>query len=532
MKQYIIIKHAFDALRSHPSLGPKVTGRWITNGRLYELVKPHLANTYLKDLNQQQFTRGLCKHPAFDGVITRQQENDVGLYRLDVNKEFFYWIGDKPNFPRRSTPEWKQQVLEAEERVFSTRQEASAAESNTARAPEIGEDEMQANRPGHDDTSASQSNSVRAAEMDDDQLPANRPGHDDAAASQSNTARAAEMDEDELPANHDDTSASQSNTFRAAYRDEDYPYLELQAQLPPTKLQYDYVKAAFDEVRYHPSLGPKVTGRWVTDGCLHELVKLQLVDSHLKDLKKKHFNRGLIRHPAFKNVITQKENDVGFYRIDVDSEWFYWIGDNPKFPRLFTPGWKEQVLEVEERVMSNEYDASAAESNSARAAELDEDQPPAKRPRHEPSDIQQQTYWDSPEALKMFLPKEGDASVLACIERRIQLFSAVVDTLEGWRLVIDGGDPDNLCSSQYVFELRKRCQLLCQALIFAKTHMSTIPCPGRRRWNWSECCDTACKHLNPSGNRYTRSGQSLRRHHAVFIQKDMFPHPNPDVIAS
>ena len=47
MKQYIIIKHVFDALRSHPSLGPKVAGRWMTGDRLNELVKPHLANTYV-----------------------------------------------------------------------------------------------------------------------------------------------------------------------------------------------------------------------------------------------------------------------------------------------------------------------------------------------------------------------------------------------------------------------------------------------------------------------------------------------------
>jgi hypothetical protein len=466
-----------------------------------------LANTYLKDLTQMQFSRALIAHPLFNGVITRQQTNTVGLYRLDVNREFFYWIGDKPKFPRHYTPAWKQKVVEAEESVFSNRSDASAAQSNTVRAAGIDEDETPANRPHHDDASASQSNTVRAAEMDEDETPANHPRRDDASVTQSNTARAAEIEED-------------------------YPYLELQAKIPPTKLQYDFVKAAFDEVRHHPSLGPKVTGRWITDGCLHELVKLQLVDSYLKDLKKEHFNRGLIRHPAFKDVITRKKNDVGFYRINVDNEWFYWIGDNPKFPKLFTPGWKEQVLEVEERVFSNGYDADAAESSIARAAEMNEDEPLAKRPRHGPSDIQQQTYWDSPEALKLFLPAEGDASVLACIERRIQLFAAVVDTLEGWRLVIDGGDPDNRCSSQHVFEIRKRCQLLCQALVFAKNNMSTIPCPGRRRWPWSECCDAACKHLNPSGNRYARSGQSLRRHHSLFIQKDIFPHPDPDVIIS
>jgi hypothetical protein len=456
----------------------------------------------VKDLTREQFTRGLHKHPLFNGIITRQQENDVGLYRLDVNREFFYWIGDKPKFPRPATPEWKQQVLEAEERAFSNRSDASAAQSSTVRAAEMDDDETPANRPRHEDASATQNNTSQAAATDKDETPANRPRHDDASTSQSNTARATEMDEDETPANHprhDDASVAQSNTARAAEIEEEYPYLELQAEIPFTKVQYDFVKAAFDEVRYHPSLGPKVTGRWVTDGCLYELVKRQFVDSYLKDLQKKTLQSRLDPAPCIQRCHHPKENDVGFYRIDVDNEWFYWIGDNPKFPTLFTPGWKKQVLEIEERVFSNGYDAAAAESSIARAAEMNEDEPPAKRPRHEPSDIQQQTYWDSPEAVKQFLPTKEDANVLACIERRIQLFAAVVDTLEGWRLVIDGGDPDNLCSSQHVFEIRKRCQLLCQALIFAKNSISTIPCPGRRRWPWSECCDAACKHLNRAG---------------------------------
>jgi hypothetical protein len=56
----------------------------------------------------------------------------------------------------------------------------------------------------------------------------------------------------------------------------------------------------------------------------------------------------------------------------------------------------------------------------------DQDETPTKRlcyeaavPTVTPAHIQQQTYWDSPEALIQFFPAEDDASVLECIERRM-----------------------------------------------------------------------------------------------------------------
>jgi hypothetical protein len=62
---------------------------------------------------------------------------------------------------------------------------------------------------------------------------------------------------------------------------------------------------------------------------------------------------------------------VGFYRLDVNREFFYWIGENPKFPRPPTPAWKKKVLEPEERVLSTQHDASVAPSNNGiQAAEI------------------------------------------------------------------------------------------------------------------------------------------------------------------
>jgi hypothetical protein len=60
--------------------------------------------------------------------------------------------------------------------------------------------------------------------------------------------------------------------------------------------------------------------------------------------------------------------------------------------------------------------------------------------------------------------------------------------------------------------------------------MSVVPGLGCRRWKWSDCCDAACKHLNPSGNKLTTNEGSLHKCHFLFAQKDTFPHPDPDVM--
>jgi hypothetical protein len=61
----------------------------------------------------------------------------------------------------------------------------------------------------------------------------------------------------------------------------------------------------------HPSLGPKVTVRWITVDQLHQLVKMQLVNPPVKDLDLNQFNRGLIAHPILKEQITRQKNCVG-----------------------------------------------------------------------------------------------------------------------------------------------------------------------------------------------------------------------------
>ena len=101
------------------------------------------------------------------------------------------------------------------------------------------------------------------------------------------------------------------------------------------------------------------------------------------------------------------------------------------------------------------------------------------------SQILLETYWDSPEAKKLFLGNSTDnRSVVDVLRQRIQRLQQVNRTQDGWRDLVDKHDVDNLCSAYDVFIIRQRCCILCLAYIFALEEMNSV------RWV-EDCCSQA-----------------------------------------
>jgi hypothetical protein len=78
----------------------------------------------------------------------------------------------------------------------------------------------------------------------------------------------------------------------------------------------------------------------------------------------------------------------------------------------------------------------------------------AKKPKHGPalSKFVVQTYWDSPEAKKLFLGNSSDdRHVLDVLHKRIERLQQVNRTANGWKDLIDKHDKDNLCSPYNIF---------------------------------------------------------------------------------
>ena len=87
--------------------------------------------------------------------------------------------------------------------------------------------------------------------------------------------------------------------------------------------------------------------------------------------------------------------------------------------------------------------SSAKRKAEAKLAAVDR----AKKPKHgsPAAKMLVETYWDSPEAKKLFLGDSNDErDVVEVLELRIEQANK---TSDGWRDIIDKHDKDHLCSS-------------------------------------------------------------------------------------
>ncbi|KAG7372149.1 hypothetical protein IV203_018292 [Nitzschia inconspicua] len=127
------------------------------------------------------------------------------------------------------------------------------------------------------------------------------------------------------------------------------------------------------------------------------------------------------------------------------------------------------------------------------------------------------TYWDSPEAYKLFRPRQCDSNCLSAVERRIKLLQRA-QQFEGWRDLVHGRDPDNVCSNYDKLVIRQKSMFILKAYQIATLEMN--------RKTWLECCEIAVHEINLLGVTLTTRGDILSRWHRLFRTREAFLHPN------
>ena len=97
-----------------------------------------------------------------------------------------------------------------------------------------------------------------------------------------------------------------------------------------------------------------------------------------------------------------------------------------------------------------------------------------------------ETYWDSPEAKKLFLGNPNDdRGIKDVLQERIERLQQANRTLDGWKDMIEKHDKDKLCSSYDVFIIRQMCSVLCLAYTYTLEEMKNAV-------QWMEdCCAQA-----------------------------------------
>ena len=130
------------------------------------------------------------------------------------------------------------------------------------------------------------------------------------------------------------------------------------------------------------------------------------------------------------------------------------------------------------------------------------------------------TYWDSPEAKKLFGILNSDVEDLQeMILDRINRLQQCYHTSDGWKTTLDDLDSQNVCTRHDIFVLTMKCRYLSYALRLALDHMPTM--------TWMDCCEEALNKINEiDGNKYTKSARTIQRWHLEFrMCGECFPNP-------
>lgn len=143
--------------------------------------------------------------------------------------------------------------------------------------------------------------------------------------------------------------------------------------------------------------------------------------------------------------------------------------------------------------------------------------------------LQDESYFDSPEAHKLFRPKPTE-TVEQSLVRRINLLDDVLlDRSGGYKLVIapcedrpgDGGDPDNIYNLKQKEMIYTKCHYtrLSYATALEKMH-------GAIRWTWDDVTTQCIEELEKAGFGEIANGRTIQRWHQEFREHEWFRHTN------
>jgi len=136
-----------------------------------------------------------------------------------------------------------------------------------------------------------------------------------------------------------------------------------------------------------------------------------------------------------------------------------------------------------------------------------------------------QSYWESPEAKKLFLGTPTDVrSVVDILQQRIERLQQVNRSPDGWRDLVDKHDVDNLCSPYDIFIIRQRCSILCLAYTVALEEMNSA------RWI-EDCCAQAIYDSSRMGIEAAATSERTVAEWNILLRANCehFPLPDPKI---
>lgn len=292
------------------------------------------------------------------------------------------------------------------------------------------------------------------------------------------------------------------------------------------------IAQAVSLLRVDPTFGPRLLHKWLPPTTWVAALKIShLIDPRF-DMDENKCTRAMTSKWGACMGDFTVSNTRGVFRVKFGRDYFYYVTDPKtpvKYPAPLNKEWKESTLAVARDVLvvptatrSQSNLADEETPNTRGGEETSKRQRTEEYPRVTPHlNLKQTTYWQSPEAIKLFRPNETDEDVKDTLCRRIKQLQSVNEKVEGWRNVMDGRDLNNCCTEKDIFEIRQRSEFLCCAYQLAVENMNG--------WTWSNCCKEALKILNPVGLTKAKNHATVLHWNQAFGLSENFPLPNPRV---
>jgi len=283
----------------------------------------------------------------------------------------------------------------------------------------------------------------------------------------------------------------------------------------------------------NPLFGSRLQCQWLSaDICVKAIhISTCLSQTLSIPLDAGNFNRAMSRSKMWGQAMHCYDgtNATGVWRVKYNLQYYYMStdpGEQVVYPRNMGKAWAQQIHDREVNLLRR--------TRSMDEAALEESEfPPAKLPNPMPEphmpvtanlpplshQLAEQSYWDSPESRKLFGASDDDHNTLVTIKHKIEILRSINQKVDGYRMVVEGRDPRDVCTQLQIFEIRQRCALLCMAYINAHDKMKDV--------TWLDCCRFACKHMNVVGIEQTVDCNIIEQWNIAFRQHEYFPHPNP-----
>ncbi|KAG7345567.1 hypothetical protein IV203_033098 [Nitzschia inconspicua] len=233
------------------------------------------------------------------------------------------------------------------------------------------------------------------------------------------------------------------------------------------KVTKEILGHALELTIHHPTIGPKICKKWITVDTIIDAIRAAAVIDASMGMNARLLNILLSKIQKYQLINRfDGSNLSGFFRAKYSKQSYYIIlppGEQAEYP-LFDKQWKEEVERVKssisfrslksndippvEHLLEQEKKGSSVQRQATYCInpqntksdihERQQDSDHVSMPKNTKSDSHERqqdsdhvdmprqqsvcgTYWDSPEAYKLFRPSQCDSNCLSAVERRIKL---------------------------------------------------------------------------------------------------------------